>query len=215
MSFAETCLLGMHVLEPLAFTHQIGIIHQDVKPGNIFLCRGGVVKILDFGLSRKLLADLENSAHGDVVGTPLYIAPEQLTRRRLDCRVDIYAVGVVLHECLLGYPPFRSQNVPDLLHEIESVGVIPIERLRPDTPPSLVAALEKAVNRRTSRRYETATEMYAALETLYRSFGGHVEEGSPKLVRTLPAPPLTADPNRTTGQYRPIFDDDDPSSYRS
>jgi serine/threonine-protein kinase len=199
MGFAETCLLGMHVLEPLVFTHRIGVVHQDIKPGNIFLCRDSVVKLLDFGLSRKLFTENTGvTPPGDIVGTPLYIAPEQLARRRVDHRVDVYAVGVVLLECLFGFPPFQSGTVAELLKEVQSTGPMPAHVGRPDIPASLAAAIEHAVHKNPGSRYESAADMYAVLEMLFRGFGGSINEGSARLARTLPAPPLDASPGSSS-----------------
>jgi len=127
LEFEQACTIGLSVLEALAFTHELKVIHRDIKPGNVFLCEDGQVKILDFGISRWLtLEGPRLTPAGRIMGTPVYLAPEQIRMEHVDGRVDIYAVGIVLQECLFGRPPFAAQSLDELLREILQVGPIPL-----------------------------------------------------------------------------------------
>ena len=126
------------------------------------------------------------------MGTPAYLAPEQLRMRPIDGRVDIYAAGIVLQECLLGQVPFVSLSVDELLHEVLEVGPIPILKSRRDTPRPLAEVLAKAVERRRSERFESAAEMYNALVVAHRLLPRRLSS-VPYLRQTLPASPLVVE----------------------
>ncbi len=145
IALAVTIEIARQISEGLAAAHAAGVIHRDLKPANLFLvpdatARGGLrVKLVDFGVARWLEpanGDLETGA-GAVIGTPLYMAPEQLCgRSTLDHRADLYSLGVVLHELCTGRPPFRGPSLGDLVDQ--HINVAPP---RIDAAPPLLAAL--------------------------------------------------------------------------
>ncbi len=158
----------------LAAAHAAGIIHRDLKPGNIMLLPDGGVKVLDFGLAKMRDVDLTRSK--TVLGTIGYVAPEQLRGERPDARVDLWAIGVMLHEMLTGAPPFRGEHELSVLHAIlheepqRPSEVIP--RLASDYDTLIGALLQKdPVN-----RYQSADALLADLLALQR--------GTPIAVRT-------------------------------
>jgi serine/threonine-protein kinase len=116
LAVAEACRIGARMAGALAAAHKHGIVHRDVKPGNIMIGAEDTVKLMDFGIAR--LPDGMRTKTGLIVGSPTYLAPEQIVGRGADARSDIYALGVVLYEMLTGVPPFRKDNVTELLNAI-------------------------------------------------------------------------------------------------
>src|SRR5262245_50433430 len=137
LTLSETATLLLPVVSAVGTAHARGIVHRDLKPDNLFLAgvRDGstVVKVLDFGIA-KLAAGLEPSATqtGATLGTPCYMAPEQaLADKYLDHRVDIWALGVTLYECLSGSRPIEGESVGQVVINLMSIGIVPLERLVP------------------------------------------------------------------------------------
>jgi serine/threonine protein kinase len=156
---------GLHV------AHEGGVVHRDLKPDNIFLQAlegGGVqVKLLDFGIS-KHVGHERLTRTGQVLGTPRYMAPEQLAAdKNLDSRVDTYALGVILYEALSGNPPFLGASPSELVQAILHGRVTPIRHYVPDLAPGLEVVVHRAMARAKDARYESARALFAAwLEAL-------------------------------------------------
>jgi len=152
------------VLVALDHAHSTGIVHRDVKPSNIMLSHDGTVKLLDFGIA-KHLDDLAGSVtnEGGVVGTPKYLAPEQVAGRPATPASDLYAVGVVLFEMLAGAPPFDGDS-PIATALAHAVAPVPdVSSLRDDLPATWVRAIDKALAKDPADRFTTALEMRNAL----------------------------------------------------
>jgi serine/threonine protein kinase len=171
LSPAPAVEIVVQALAALAHAHRQGIIHRDLKPDNLFLTgKAGSrrkVKILDFGISRVVggpAADEHLTRTGTVVGTPLYMSPEQAGGSDdLDQRLDLYAMGVLLYECLTGRLPFEEQGYNRLILQIVS-GVFPRPReLDPEIPAALEAVVLKAMAHDRDERYGSAEEMIQAL----------------------------------------------------
>jgi eukaryotic-like serine/threonine-protein kinase len=149
--------IAHRVLDALGAVHAAGIVHRDLKPENLFLCRDGRLVILDFGLSHDAAVDVRLTRSGAVMGTPLYMAPEQARGEDVDARTDLYAVGAVLYECAAGRPPFAAPAY--------SVLVAMILEQTPDPEP--LAHLEapvrevilRALAKRLAERPRSAAEM--------------------------------------------------------
>jgi eukaryotic-like serine/threonine-protein kinase len=152
------------VASAIALAHDKGITHRDLKPENVFLTPGGV-KVLDFGVSK--FSGTEEAAltrEGVAIGTPLYMAPEQLRAEKdLDARVDVYALGVVLYETLSGRRPFDADTMTALIVKINEGEAIPLGMVRSDTPPGLVATVQRAMHRDREQRFQTARALADAL----------------------------------------------------
>jgi serine/threonine protein kinase len=156
------------VADALYFAHQRGIIHRDIKPANIvFDQRNRRVRVMDFGVAR-----LENSRAtrtGVILGSPSYMAPEQLDARPVTAQSDLFSLGVTLFQLLTGMLPFRSDSIPGLLQRISAEPHPPLRVVRPDLPASLSAIIDRALEKDPDSRYRTGAEMAQALRDCSRS----------------------------------------------
>jgi serine/threonine-protein kinase len=161
----------LQACEALSEAHARGIVHRDIKPANLFVTRGldgaACIKVIDFGLS-----GLERQPDGEhrltrprvVMGSPHYMAPEQVrSLRHTDSRVDIWALGIVLHECLAGAPPFRGETLPELFVEILTGHPERIRAMRPDVPEPVAAAIERCLERDPGARFAHVAELARTL----------------------------------------------------
>ncbi len=151
----------------LQHAHEIGIIHRDIKPGNILIDRSGVVKILDLGLAR-LTNDLDDNLtrqnDENVLGTADYLAPEQaMDSHTVDIRADIYALGATFYFLLTGSPPFPEGSVAQKLIWHQNRPPRPLKSLRPEVPDGMAAVVEKMMAKDMALRYRTPSEVMAAL----------------------------------------------------
>ena len=145
------------IASALTYAHEEGVIHRDVKPANIMLEAGHAV-LADFGVAHAVAKaeDERLTKTGTSLGTPTYISPEQVTGEKdLDGRSDQYALACVLFEMLAGEPPFRGPTAKSLLHQHLAVDPPSIETLRPDAPPQVAVALQRALAKEPSDRFAT------------------------------------------------------------
>ena len=165
----RVAILGSQILDALGAAHRGGIVHRDIKPDNVFLTRiaGGteVVKVLDFGVA-KLTTDRPITAHGALMGSPAYMAPEQATGNAVDARTDLWAVGATLYHALAGKLPFDAGSMAELLTWLLERHPPPLAALVPGIDPRMVAVIERALTKDPSGRFASAGEMQAALEAL-------------------------------------------------
>jgi len=166
----EAASVVLQLLAGLGAAHAADIVHRDLKPANVFLAQnrtgGDFVKILDFGVSKFASHgdDMAATGGGLVLGTPFYMSPEQAKgARHIDCRSDLYAVGVILYECVTGKVPFEAETLNELIFRIVLEAPPPVETLVPDLDPAFVAILHKAMAREIGERYQTARELHDAL----------------------------------------------------
>ncbi len=139
LSVAEAVAMGRQVAEGLRVAHDAGLIHRDIKPGNLWLepatdAAPFRVKILDFGLVRNLAQQTEFIVPGSLLGTPAYLAPEQAENREIDGRADLFSFGCVLYQALTGHRPFAGQELFALLRAIGADTPAAPHVVRPDTP---------------------------------------------------------------------------------
>jgi serine/threonine-protein kinase len=158
---AEALAILDEVAEALDYIHSRGIVHRDVKPSNLLLPAGGGVKLTDFGIAHFSWAPM--TYWGEVLGTPAYMAPEQIAARRVRPASDVYALGVVAFEMLTGRRPFRTGTGSELLLRV-SYGPAPSARaLNAALPAAVDAVLARALARDPARRFAGASEFVAAL----------------------------------------------------
>jgi serine/threonine-protein kinase len=150
----------------LAEAHAQGIIHRDIKPSNLFLARESgakLIKVLDFGIAQEVAGGERLTRTESVMGTPLYMAPEQFrSAREVDARADVWALGVTLHELLAGQPPFVG-TAATIGISILTDPAPPLDQVRREVPPSLAAIVCRALEKDRARRYGSARELGEAL----------------------------------------------------
>jgi serine/threonine protein kinase/tetratricopeptide (TPR) repeat protein len=186
LSVADTVPIGLGVLAALEALHARGVIHRDLKPNNVFLTPHGV-KLLDFGLARpntaepaqSLGSDSDLTRTGMIVGTPRYMAPEQVTGEGLDARTDLFAAGAILFEMLAGRPAFGGKTMVEILHATLY-----------EQPPALtgspaVAAADRVIRRALAKRPGERPASAAAMAEELRAVRGIVGDDTPALARAL------------------------------
>jgi eukaryotic-like serine/threonine-protein kinase len=176
--------IAQNLAEVVAYCHRNRVYHRDLKPENILLGADGRVTIIDFGI-----ALLEGAPRvtwrgfSGMVGTPEYMAPEQIRGERGGPATDVYALGLILYELLSGRPPFRSANPLSTMYQHLNMDAEPLTSIRPDVPPAIAAIVARAMRRRVRERYTDAGELYEALRH---------PEAADLTVLSRPDPPLSA-----------------------
>ncbi len=172
----RSCELIRDVAAALAHAHERGVIHRDIKPDNILLDKLGQIRVIDFGVAR-FFDDLSVTYTGQLVGTPLYMSPEQVTGRgAIDPRTDVYSLGLVLYELLTLRPPLEAANRENLLRTIITKPLPPVSWRNPSVPESLLRIVHKAAQKDPDQRYATAAGF---LEDLNRFLAGQSVEAPP------------------------------------
>jgi eukaryotic-like serine/threonine-protein kinase len=183
----EACRILVPCMEGIEAAHAAGIVHRDIKPANIFLCAAGggapeQAKVLDFGVACFSNAqgglDFTQTHTGAIIGTPFYMAPEQMRGQPIDQRADVYALGVTLYELLSGRRPFYATAYADLILQIANTTPVPLEELVPDLPAGLAAIVRRAMAREAAGRFASMRDFIEALapyreERLGRSSSQH------------------------------------------
>jgi serine/threonine-protein kinase len=188
------------VCKALHAAHKKGVVHRDLKPGNIFLCDDGSAKVLDFGMSK--LASAESLTQtGYTLGTPEYMAPEQCIGAQVEPRTDIYALGVLMYESLTGELPIVAQNRRELLDLHQRQIPTPMRLRRPDLPmpDALDLAVMKCLKKRLNDRPKSAAELEqllaaVPLEGLLKSYPPGTSRRAPKKPGDAAAGPAAGAP---------------------
>ncbi len=155
--------VGLQVLRALAAAHELGIVHRDVKPGNVLDAGVGTWKVADFGIAKWVHADETLTGTGELMGSPSYLAPERIEGVPASPASDLYAVGVLLYEALCGRKPFEGDDPFALATAIREGEFEPPTSALPGADPDIVAVIERAMRRDPAERYESAEAMAAAL----------------------------------------------------
>jgi len=155
--------VGLQVLRALAAAHALGIVHRDVKPGNVLDAGVGTWKVADFGIAKWVHADETLTGTGELLGSPSYLAPERIEGQQAGPASDLYAVGVLLYEALCGRKPFEGDDPFALATAIRDGAFEPPGSVLPDADPGIVAVIERAMRLDPAERYESAEAMAEAL----------------------------------------------------
>src|SRR3989337_1950992 len=201
LSLDEIIKIITQIAEGLSKAHEKGIIHRDIKPANIFITKDGIVKILDFGLAKKV--DQTQFTRRDMkFGTTNYMSPEQIKGEKLDHRTDIWSLGVLLYEMLTGKLPFHADYEQTIVYLILNQEPEDVRDYRPDVPEKLLSILEKSMAKYLNDRYDDLTIMLDDLENVKTK--GEIESSEFELppptksnsIAVLPFVNLSTDPEQ-------------------
>jgi serine/threonine protein kinase len=205
LSSEETAAIMLPVISAVGAAHAVGVVHRDLKPDNIFLSpndQGVLVKVLDFGiakLSAEYYVDQGQSAlvteAGSLLGTPCYMAPEQISNKDVDHRADIWSLGVILYECLSGTRPVEGENMAEVVVRLLNEAITPLDRLAPELPHGLTALVQQMLSRDAKRRPQDLSEVHTNLSRYT-----HVRSPSFGLPRSRSTGPQVSGPPALAGQ---------------
>jgi len=168
---AEAVDVAHQIAEGLGYAHERGIVHRDIKPGNIMLQKRGPAKIMDFGLARMRVADHKTST-GMVLGTPKYMSPEQVAGQPVDPRSDLFSLGIVLYEMATGVRLFAAEDATQVMHNVAYAEHEPPTRVDPGLPAMLDFIVARALKKNAAQRYQDAYELSADLATCLAELRG-------------------------------------------
>jgi serine/threonine protein kinase len=184
----EVVRLGIEVASSLSAAHARGIIHRDVKPGNVLWdAEAGRYKLTDFGLA-KAMDDVSLTRSGMLVGTPEYLSPEQAEGQSVDARSDIFSLGALLYAAATGQSPFHADSTIGVLHRVRTLIPPSLSQLRPDCPGELTTVVERLLTKNPDQRYQTAGAVVEDLRRIEAQIGG---------ASSQPAPAMRARSQRT------------------
>ncbi|MGA2506842.1 MAG: serine/threonine-protein kinase [Chitinispirillaceae bacterium] len=165
-------MIVLHALKGLNFAHQHQIIHRDIKPGNILVSKVGAVKVVDFGLAHAGAQQMHLTATDTIVGTPLYMSPEQASgEEKKNIQMDIWSVGVLLYRIITGDYPFKGDNVPAILYNIVQSKQPPIQELAPALPDDLAQNIDLCLEKDRANRLTILAPLIESLQSYFYDIG--------------------------------------------
>jgi serine/threonine-protein kinase len=189
---AEALRIMADAADGLAYAHEHGVVHRDIKPGNIMVLGDGRVKIMDFGIAR-FSEPMVKTQTGVLLGSPQYMAPEQILGQPFDYRADLFALGLVLYEMLTGVKPFAGEDIPDLTFKVCNMVAAPPSHLVPQLPQMVDFIIARALKKKPEERYQSAADfardLRAALPEV-QAAGAAARERQD--AQTVPQAPLSA-----------------------
>ncbi len=198
LTWGETVAIGIDLLSALAEAHRNKIIHRDIKPGNIYIVRkpdgSSQAKLLDFGIAHVAQRGQKLTQQGMILGTPEYMSPEQSRGINVGPESDLWSVGIVLFECLVGHTPFVSETTTDILVKIATTTAPAVTTIEPLVPKAISDVIERSLSREVEQRYRSADEMAEALQKARDAAdAARASKTTPKTTATPPrrSPPET------------------------
>jgi HEAT repeat protein/tRNA A-37 threonylcarbamoyl transferase component Bud32 len=165
MPLARALNFGIDICTGMDVAHQVGIVHRDLKPANVLINNEGLLKIVDFGVAAaQREGDTQLTKTGYVIGSPKYMAPEQILGKKVDQRADVYALGVILYEIMTGVPPYARGDHMSVMYQHVQGKARPPREINPALPPGLPEVIMQAMSVDKDKRYQTMNELRAALE---------------------------------------------------
>ena len=156
---------GMDIATGMAVAHQQGIVHRDLKPANVLINDDGLLKIVDFGVAAaQREGDTQLTKTGFVIGSPKYMAPEQILGKKVDTRADIYSLGVILYEMLTGAPPYHRGDHMSVMYQHVQGRARPAAEVNPEVPQELSDIVAKAMAVDKNKRFDSMDELRLALQ---------------------------------------------------
>lgn len=189
----ETIKYAINICNAVDYAHKRGMIHRDIKPANIMLNVMGKAILMDFGIA-KILGGQQHTATGAVVGTAMYMSPEQIQGERPDERADIYSLGVTLFEMVRGHPPYEADSAMTLMMMHLNDPLPDLRQIDPAIPADIIAIIEKALEKKRENRYQSAAEMSAALQKAQ----ARLQSGAPLAPTRIEAAPENASSPQAT-----------------
>ena len=161
----DVVIMGLQLARALEYAHARGIVHRDIKPGNIMLLADGqTIKVADFGIAHmEEGAGEQRTQVGAVMGTPQYMSPEQTRGDKVDGRSDLFSAGIVLYQMLAGDRPFRGESMVAVVTKIATEDPVPLNQKRPDVPATLRRVVDRCLAKQPAQRYQTGKELADAL----------------------------------------------------
>ncbi len=181
----EALQIARQIASGLAKAHQHGIVHRDIKPGNVIVANDGIARIIDFGLARS--SGMTATPEGTPRGTPLYMSPEQASGRALDFRTDLWSLGAVLYEMLAGRPPFQGDTQLQVIHAVVHDEPASLREIRPGLPAEIEAIVSRALQKDPDRRYQSAAEMVKDISAVLLALETPPERAGLRAVYAIPA----------------------------
>ncbi|HEV1999338.1 MAG TPA: serine/threonine-protein kinase, partial [Xanthobacteraceae bacterium] len=171
MELARAVSVAVQVAEGLAYAHERGVVHRDIKPPNIMMVANGAIKITDFGIARMRTSQVQTQT-GMTLGSPKYMSPEQVLGRRADHQSDIFSLGIILYEMLAGVAPFGGETLTALMYQTLNLAPPAPSAVNPAVPEVLDAIVAKALAKAVEERYQSAAELARDLRACERDIGG-------------------------------------------
>ena len=186
VSQAEKLRWIEELAQAVGYAHRMSVIHRDIKPANLMIDKSGRLKVLDFGIAR-MLGTVSHTR--DTIGTPGYMAPEQILGEHVDGRADLFSVGVVFYELLAYTDAFPGDTGPAITHRILNKEPVPLPRLVPDLNPEIQPIIERALKKNVDERFPDAESFRVAVSRVRKRFEDDTAEVAPTvLIRETPAP---------------------------
>jgi eukaryotic-like serine/threonine-protein kinase len=213
---AEAVRIVSGILTALEYSHRAGVVHRDIKPGNVMVTPSGQVKVMDFGIARAISDSSATIAQTSaILGTAQYFSPEQARGEAIDARTDLYSTGVVLYELLTGRPPFRGDTAVAVAYQHISEAPVPPNVLNPSISPALNAVVMRALAKNKDERFQTASDFSADLDI---AATGKVPDRAPGAGDDFNATLFGVSPNSTAASsatLRRLAEDNDDSAPRT